>query len=86
MNFLPQWILNRSARIFAFDYFKNVIKVNKKFKGSAWEKKVKENPEFYRFFKGKVDSYMGKWFYDVHAYYFEIFVNFIAIKSSWSNV
>lgn len=31
LNYLPQFILNMSARKFAFDYFKNVIKVNKKF-------------------------------------------------------
>ncbi len=54
LNFLPQFILNMSARKFAFDYFKNIIKVNKNFKGSAWEQKIKENPEFYGFFKSKV--------------------------------
>jgi hypothetical protein len=41
LNFLPQWILNMSARSFAFDYFKNIIKKNKNFKGSPWEKKIK---------------------------------------------
>lgn len=55
MNYLPQFILNSSARFFAFNYFKNIIKVNKKFKGSAWEKKIKNNPSFYQFFKKKVD-------------------------------
>lgn len=29
LNFLPQFILNSSARKFAFDYFKNIIKTNK---------------------------------------------------------
>jgi hypothetical protein len=47
LNLLPQFILNMSARKFAFDYFKNIIKMNKNFKGSAWEKKIKENPGFY---------------------------------------
>jgi hypothetical protein len=47
LNFLPQFILNMSARKFAFDYFKHIIKMNKNFKGSAWEKKIKENLEFY---------------------------------------
>ena len=59
LNFLPQFILNMSARKFAFDYFKNIIKVNKNFKGSAWEQKIKENPEFYGFFKSRVEEYMG---------------------------
>lgn len=25
LNFLPQFILHKSARIFAFDYFKNIL-------------------------------------------------------------
>jgi hypothetical protein len=36
LNYLPQFIINVSARKFAFDYFKNVIKVNKKFENSLW--------------------------------------------------
>jgi len=60
MNYLPQWILNKSARTFSFNYFKNMIKVNKNFKGSDWEKKVKQNPNFYNFFKSKIDEYIEK--------------------------
>ena len=41
LGFLPMFIINKSCRIFAFDYFKNVMKVNKHFKGSEWEKKMK---------------------------------------------
>lgn len=41
LNFLPQFIINMSARKFAFDYFKNIIKMNKNFKGSPWERKIK---------------------------------------------
>ena len=37
LNFLPQFILNHSARKFAFNYFKNIIKLNENFKGSKWE-------------------------------------------------
>jgi hypothetical protein len=36
MNFLPLFILNKSARIFAFDYFKNILEKVKNYKGSAW--------------------------------------------------
>ena len=55
LNFLPQFIINMSARKFAFNYFKNIMKVNNKFKGSEWEEKIKKNPDFYRFFQSKVD-------------------------------
>lgn len=60
LNYLPQFIVNMSARKFAFDYFKNIIKMNKKFEGSEWQKKIKENPDFYNFFRKKIDQYMGK--------------------------
>lgn len=55
LNFLPQFILNASARKFAFNYFKNIMKLNEKFKGSKWEEKVKENADFYMFFRKKID-------------------------------
>jgi hypothetical protein len=55
LNYLPQFIINMSARKFAFDYFKNVIKVNKKYKNSPWEQKEKEHPEFYLFFKKRIE-------------------------------
>jgi len=55
LNFLPQFIVNMSARKFAFDYFKNIIKMNKNFKGSPWEAKIKKNPDFYGFFRKRVE-------------------------------
>lgn len=60
IDLIPKFILFRSARIFAFDYFKNIIDRINKFKGSPWEKKLKNNPEMYRFFKKKLDEYFGK--------------------------
>jgi len=44
LNFLPLFILNKSARIFAFDYFKNILDRTKNYEGSAWQQKVKEKP------------------------------------------
>jgi hypothetical protein len=40
MGFLPLFVINKSCRVFAFDYFKNIMEVNKNFKGSLWEKKM----------------------------------------------
>lgn len=62
MDFVPKFILFKSARIFAFDYFKNIIDRIKGFKGSKWEQKIKDNPEMYRFFKKKLDEHLLKWF------------------------
>lgn len=51
ISILPKFILNKTARIFAFDYFKNMININKKFENSAWEKAILNKPEHYNFFK-----------------------------------
>ena len=57
MNYLPLFILNKSARIFAFDYFKNILEKVKNYKGSAWEQKVKEKPAMYEFFNKQLRQY-----------------------------
>jgi hypothetical protein len=44
--------------MFAFDYFKNMIKVSKKLKGSEWEKKIEENKEVYDFFKNRIRAFL----------------------------
>jgi hypothetical protein len=44
ISILPKFILNKTARIFAFDYFKNMLNINKKFK-----------PEHYNFFREKIN-------------------------------
>ena len=37
LNLVPKFFIFKSARIFAFDYFKNILDRVKKFKGSKWE-------------------------------------------------
>lgn len=36
LTFLPLWILQRSARIFTFNYFEKIVEKAKHFKGSMW--------------------------------------------------
>ena len=50
MNYLPLFILNKSARNFPFDYFRNILDRVKNYKGSEWEKKVAQRPDMYEFF------------------------------------
>jgi len=38
MDYLPMFIINKSARIFSFDYMRNYHRINKKFSGSKWDK------------------------------------------------
>jgi hypothetical protein len=37
MDYLPVFIINKTARIFSFDYMKNYVRINKKFAGSKWD-------------------------------------------------
>ena len=55
LTFLPLFILQKSARIFTFDYFNNIVKNAKNYKGSEFEKRVIVNPSLYNFFQSKVD-------------------------------
>ncbi len=61
LTFLPLFILQKSARIFTFDYFNNIVKNAKNYKGSLFEQKVNANPSLYDFFQSKVDEYL-KWY------------------------
>ncbi len=42
MDYLPLFIINKSARIFSFDYIKNYRIINNKFAGSKWDKVKKQ--------------------------------------------
>ena len=57
LGFLPLIILNKSARIFAFDYFEKIVEKAKEYKGSEWEKKVAAHPAMYEYFQQKTDEY-----------------------------
>ena len=47
LKFLPMFILRKSAAYFGVNYFRSMSKLNKKFKGTKWDKKIEENPELY---------------------------------------
>ena len=36
IGFLPLFVINKSLRIFAFDFFEKLMEVNKNFRGSEW--------------------------------------------------
>lgn len=51
---LPMFILEAASQGFGTDFYKNVLKISKKFDGSEWEKKVKENPDFFLFVQRRI--------------------------------
>lgn len=55
MDYLPMWLINKSARVFSFDYMRNYHRINKKFEGSKWDKVKKQKRELYDFFQQKID-------------------------------
>jgi hypothetical protein len=58
MGFLPLFLINKSLRLFSFDYFENLMKVNRNFAGSEWERKMKGRPYIYDFFKNRINQYL----------------------------
>ena len=58
MEYLPMFIINKTARVFSFDYMKNYQKINKKFEGSKWDKTKQEKKSMYDYFKTKIDEYL----------------------------
>lgn len=58
MDYLPMFIINKSARIFSFDYMRNYRKINKKFAGSKWEKLKLKKKALYDYFQVKINEYL----------------------------
>lgn len=58
MDFLPLFVINKSARIFSFDYMSNYHKINKKFAGSKWEMIKMKKKSLYDYFQTKIDEYL----------------------------
>ena len=54
---LPMFILAAASEGFGVDFYKNMLKIARKFEGSEWEKKVQENPAFFEFIKTRVGEY-----------------------------
>lgn len=57
LSYVPQFVLKSSAITFGMDYFTNIMMINKKFSGSAWDMKMKQNPDFYNFFIEKIQEH-----------------------------
>ena len=61
---IPMFILATASENFGMDFYKNVRKTSKKFEGSEWEEKMKENPSFFQFLQRRVKELFSKnWYY-----------------------
>lgn len=58
IKWCPFWILNFVAKSTLLDFFANLKKKCKNFKGSKFEKKMHEKPELYGWIRKRVDSYL----------------------------
>ncbi len=56
MNFIPMWLQDKISQDFGEQFFENIIRLSKKFKGSQWEKSTQANPELFLFFKNAIDN------------------------------
>lgn len=52
--YLPLFLLKPATVNFGNDFYNNMTKIAKEFEGSAWEKKCKENPDFYDFVRRRI--------------------------------
>lgn len=58
MDFLPLFVINKSARIFSFDYMRNYHKINKKFAGSKWDMIKHKKKALYDYFQVKINEFL----------------------------
>lgn len=59
MNFIPLWIQDKVSQDFGEQFFENILKLSRKFKGSLWERNTDKQPELFLFFKTAVDEYLS---------------------------
>lgn len=57
VDFVPLFMLKVVCKKFCKDLVQKVLKVSEEFKGSIWEKKMKEKPETFNFFKNSIADY-----------------------------
>ncbi|CEM19252.1 unnamed protein product [Vitrella brassicaformis CCMP3155] len=55
--FVPLWLQNYIARFICQWMFRNILKCIKNFKGSVWEKRMKERPEVYEWIRREVQKF-----------------------------
>ena len=60
LNFIPLFIQDKISQDYGEDFFKNIVEISKKFKGSKWEANVKENPALFNFFKTSLENHLAK--------------------------
>ena len=58
MNFLPFFMKEYVVVRFAKDLLVSIEETSKKFKGSLWEDRIREDPDCFTFFKNEVDTYL----------------------------
>lgn len=59
MDFLPMWAMDKVCQDFGNEFFENIMKLSKNFKGSQWEKNVEKNPDLFNFFKKVIDNHLS---------------------------
>ena len=55
---LPMFLVDMGTEIFGNQIFSSITELAKTYEGSKWQKKVKENPDFYRWIQKEIDQYL----------------------------
>ena len=60
LNFMPNFVTVMMAKKFAFEIFMNMLKYEKKFKGSEWAVKKEQKMDVYGYFERILEDYLNK--------------------------
>ena len=57
---IPEWVISMATENTMLEMFQNIRRLTKKFKGSEYEKLMKEKPEFFDYLASRVKAHLDK--------------------------
>ena len=60
LNMLPLSLLEIVSVNFSQDFYENIVKISKKFKGSVWDEGIQKNSKLFEFTKNSTNDFLMK--------------------------
>lgn len=54
---IPMFILGPATEGFGVDFYSNILRIAKGYKGSKWEQSVEKNPQFFYFVQKRIKEF-----------------------------
>lgn len=58
LDYIPKWMLEAATKTFGLEFFDNVVKICKNFKGSEWDEAIQKEPDLFEFYKKCIRTYL----------------------------